>query len=34
MSTQTTRYFKQFTPISGGNDGLKKNENLEFLKKF
>ena len=45
MSTQATRHFQKFTPLSGGNDqkftripagmmDLKKIENLEFLKKF
>jgi len=43
MSTQATRHFQKFRPISGGtkkfgsisggNDGFKKIENLEFLKK-
>jgi len=33
MSSQATRHFQKFTPISGGNDGFKKIENLEFLKK-
>jgi hypothetical protein len=33
MSSQATRHFQKFGSLSGGNDGFKKIENLEFLKK-
>jgi hypothetical protein len=35
MSTQATRHFQKFTPISGGNDGLKKKtKTWNFNKSF
>jgi len=33
MSLLATRHFQKFGSLSGVNDGFKKKENLEFLKK-